>query len=221
MLRVDKLVVAPLPPLSFTVANGECLAVEGPSGSGKSRLLRAIADLEEARGHVFLDGAERSEMSAPSWRRLVRYAATEPMWWTETARAAFPAPTSAARSQASAALAGLLADLALDAALLDKPVSDLSTGERQRLAFARAVIDGPRVLLLDEPTNGLDAASQARVEILIQRELKAGRSVVLASHDSAQIDRLADARLQLARPATLPRATLAADATRPPRGMTQ
>lgn len=218
MLRVDKILVAPLPPLSFTVANGECLAVEGPSGSGKSRLLRAIADLEAARGHVFLDGAERGEMRAPAWRRLVRYAATEPMWWTETARAAFPPPPNPARSPASSALAGLLADLALDPALLDKPVSDLSTGERQRLAFARAVIDSPRVLLLDEPTNGLDAASQARVEILIQRELKAGRSVVLASHDALQIDRLADTRLQLARPATLPRALPASDTARTQRG---
>lgn len=43
MLRVDRLKAEPLPPLSFTVADGECLAVEGPSGSGKTRLLRAIA----------------------------------------------------------------------------------------------------------------------------------------------------------------------------------
>jgi ABC-type iron transport system FetAB ATPase subunit len=77
VLRVDTLKVAPLPPLSFSVANGECLAVEGPSGSGKTRLLRAIADLDPAEGHVFLDGAEKNEMPAPEWRKRVRYACAE------------------------------------------------------------------------------------------------------------------------------------------------
>lgn len=200
MLRVDKLQIAPLPPLSFTVANGECLAVEGPSGSGKTRLLRAIADLEPARGQVFCDGAERNEMRAPTWRRLARYAATEPMWWTETARGAFVAATPAAQYATDALLLTLLPSLLLEASILDKPVGDLSTGERQRLAFARAIIDQPRVLLLDEPTNGLDAQSASHVEALIHRELDTGTSVILASHDPAQIDRLAHVRLQLARP---------------------
>ncbi len=200
MLRVDKIRIAPLPPLTFSVANGECLAVEGPSGSGKTRLLRAIADLDRASGHVFLDGAERNEMRAPTWRRLVRYAATDAMWWTDTARAAFVAPTADGQFALEAALHALLPELLLEPRLLDKPVSDLSTGERQRLAFARAIIDAPRVLLLDEPTNGLDPETTRRVEALIQRELNAGRSVVLASHDGAQIDRLAHVRLQLARP---------------------
>ena len=76
-----ELKVGALPPLSFELPNGECLAVEGPSGSGKSRLLRAIADLDPSPGYVYLDAIERGEMSAPDWRKRVRYVATEPGWW--------------------------------------------------------------------------------------------------------------------------------------------
>lgn len=196
MLRVESLKVDPLPPLTFTVANGECLAVEGPSGSGKTRLLRAIADLDEATGHVFADGAERSEVRAPDWRRRVRYASAEPAWWTPTAREAFPSPTP----ESSARLERLLTAMAIKPAHLDAPLSELSTGERHRLALARALIDEPSVLLLDEPTSGLDAQSGALVEELIRFQLLAGRTVVLATHDQGQIDRLAHARLQLAKP---------------------
>jgi putative ABC transport system ATP-binding protein len=185
-----------LPPLTFTVANGECLAVEGPSGSGKTRLLRAIADLDAAPGQVFIDGAERREMRAPKWRRLVRYASAEPAWWTTTAREAFPTLLPAAKDR----LDRMLAAMTIKPALLDRPLSELSTGERHRLALARALIDEPRVLLLDEPTSGLDPQSAALVEELIRFQLLAGRSVILASHDQHQIERLAHARLQLARP---------------------
>lgn len=196
MLRVESLKVDPLPALTFTVANGECLAVEGPSGSGKTRLLRAIADLEAAPGHIFVDGAERSEVRGPKWRRRVRYASAEPAWWTPTAREAFPAPTP----DNTARLDRLLAAMALNPALLDRALSELSTGERHRLALARALIDEPRVLLLDEPTSGLDPQAGALVEELIRFQLLGGRSVVLASHDQGQIERLAHARLQLAKP---------------------
>lgn len=196
MLRVDHLTIEPLPALSFTVANGECLAVEGPSGSGKTRLLRAIADLEEAPGQVFLDGAERREMRAPKWRRKVRYASAEPSWWTDTARPALMAGSETLNARAER----LLGQMALDPKILDQPLSGLSTGERHRLAFARAILDEPRVLLLDEPTSGLDPQTAALVEELIRFQLLAGRSIVLASHDQGQIERLAHIRLQLAKP---------------------
>ena len=196
VLRVDNLKADPLPPLSFTVADGECMAIEGPSGSGKTRLMRAIADLDASTGHVFLDGAERNEMRAPKWRRRVRYASAEPVWWTDTAREAFDfdLPGTVER------LERLLTAMALNGKFLDRPLSELSTGERHRLALARALIDEPRVILLDEPTSGLDPQSAALVEELIRFQLLARRSVILASHDRGQVDRLADVRLQLAKP---------------------
>ena len=196
MLRVDHLKVKPLPALSFSVADGECLAVEGPSGAGKTRLLRAIADLDIAPGQIFVDGVERAEVRATKWRRLVRYASAEPAWWTDTARPAF----DLRMKSSSERLSRLLSSFALDPKMLDKPLAELSTGERQRLALARALLDEPRVLLLDEPAASLDPQAAALVEEHIKFQLLAGRSVVLASHDQSQIERLAHVRLQLAKP---------------------
>jgi len=189
VLRVDYLSVPGLPTLSFEVPAGECLAVEGPSGSGKTRVLRAIADLDPVDGYVLLDGVERGEVPGPDWRRRVRYASAEPAWWAPAAREHLPANAKADR---------LLTALGLDPAVLDWPLAELSTGERQRLAFLRALADEPRVLLLDEPTSALDPTSAALVEELIRFQLLADRIVLLVSHDAAQIERLAHARLQLA-----------------------
>jgi len=188
LLRVEHLQVGDLPPLTFEVAEGECLAVEGPSGVGKSRLLRAIADLEPAAGQVFLDGAERNEMAAPEWRSRVRYSGAEPAWWTDTARPVFPQANRLDR---------LIGSVGLEASVLDRPIAVLSTGERQRLALVRALIDEPKVLLLDEPTTALDPQAAALVEELIRFHVLSGGTALLVSHDSSQIERLAHARLLL------------------------
>lgn len=193
MLRIEHLRIGERAPLTFEVADGECLAVEGPSGAGKTRLLRAIADLDPAPGQVFLDGAERNEMSSTAWRRQVRFCQAEPAWWTETPRGAFP------REAATERIDRLLHSLGLDAIVLDRPVAILSTGERQRLALARALIDEPNVLLLDEPTTALDGQASALVEELIKYHVLSGRSVILVSHDRHQIERIAHARLLLPR----------------------
>lgn len=195
MLRVERLQVGSLRPLTFEVADGECLAVEGPSGTGKTILLRAIADLDPAPGRVVVDGTERSEVPAYEWRRRVRYCSAEPAWWADTPRACLPnAPATR--------LERLLGTLDLDPSLLDRQVSALSTGERQRLALVRALLDEPSVVLLDEPTGALDVQSMALVEELIRFQMLAGRSVVLVSHNPAQVGRLAHARLQLAKEKT-------------------
>jgi ABC-type multidrug transport system ATPase subunit len=133
VLRVEQLQVAALPPLSFEVADRECLAVEGASGAGKTLLLRAIADLDPAPGQVFVDGAERNEMPAHEWRRRVRYCAAEPQWWTQTPRGCF---SSLLASRPADAIFGCRGPAA------DQPVSALSTGERQRLALVRALVGG-------------------------------------------------------------------------------
>jgi len=198
LLRVEHLKIGALPALSFAVAEGECLAVEGPSGSGKTRILRAIADLDPAEGQIFLDGAERREMLPTDWRKRVRFAAAEPGWWTDSARGTLPAVPGA-----EARLSRLIAAVGLDDAILDRPVAHLSTGERQRIALVRAVLDDPQVLLLDEPTGPLDVTASALVEELIRFQLLSGKTVLLASHDRAMVDRLAHARLELA-PASRP-----------------
>jgi ABC-type multidrug transport system ATPase subunit len=202
LLRIDQLQVGRLPPLSFSVADGECLSIEGPSGAGKTTLLRAIADLDEASGQVFLDGGERREVSGPQWRRNVRYCAAEPAWWTPTPRGSFPRMADTEESgnttRRGSRFGRLLRSLGLTPQHLDQLIPTLSTGERQRLALVRALADEPKVLLLDEPTGSLDGVSAGLVEELIKFLVLSGRTVILVSHDLRQIERLAHARLQLA-----------------------
>src|SRR3954470_23007243 len=69
--------------VSFDLADGECIALQGPSGVGKTLLLRAIADLDPNVGTVRLDGVDRDTMPAPLWRTRVTYVAAEPGWWAD------------------------------------------------------------------------------------------------------------------------------------------
>jgi ABC-type multidrug transport system ATPase subunit len=188
VLRLQDVKVYGLEAVSFEAADGECLAVQGPSGSGKTVLLRAIADLDPAEGSIALDDRDRRIMTGPAWRSRVRFAAAEPGWWEETPRPHF---------RDARAIGGLLEALGLAEKTLDRPISRLSTGERQRLALIRALEDSPDVLLLDEPTGALDAKATARAEKLLKAQLKAGRTILLVSHDPQQVKRMADRKLTI------------------------
>jgi len=161
---------------------GEIVAVMGPSGSGKSLILRAIADLDPNDGKVTLDGASRDQVPAPDWRRRVGYLAAESGWWAETVGPHF--------TDRNAALPTIDA-LGFDPAVFSWSIARLSTGEKQRLALARLLAGVPRVLLLDEPTAALDPEATAHVEALLRDRQKAGVAILLVTHDRAQALRLA------------------------------
>lgn len=84
LLSVRELRTHLLKPASFSLSAGECIAIRGPSGGGKTLLLRAIADLDPSEGIVYLEGHDRTTMSGPEWRRLVGYLPAEPGWWADT-----------------------------------------------------------------------------------------------------------------------------------------
>ena len=84
LLSVRELRTHILKPASLWLSGGECIAIRGPSGGGKTLLLRAIADLDPSDGVVCLEGRDRTTMSGPEWRRLVGYLPAEPGWWADT-----------------------------------------------------------------------------------------------------------------------------------------
>jgi len=188
VFTVQALIPYGLNPVSFSLADGQCYAVFGKSGSGKSLLLRAIADLDPNAGDVLLDDRSRADFSAPSWRQSVVYVPAEAGWWADTVGAHFPDFKAAMR---------LLEALYIPKSCADWPILRLSTGERQRLALIRAFLLKPRVLLLDEPTSGLDANATESVEGLINDYLADGMSVLWVTHDMVQAKRVAKRGLSI------------------------
>ena len=170
---------------------GACAAITGPSGSGKSLFLRMVADLDPNEGKVWLNGTERASITAPEWRRKVTYVSAESGWWADTVIEHF------ARNKRSE-VAGLAARLGLHADLLDASIARLSTGEKQRLALVRALLQCPPVLLLDEPTGPLDEESVTKVEAVLRERMATGISVLLVTHDANQAERLGDQRYRMA-----------------------
>lgn len=169
--------------VSFRVEPGECFCLSGASGAGKSLLLRALADLDPHQGTVCLGTWECAKISPNLWRQRVGYLPAESAWWGTHVHNHF-APTST--------LAPMLEHLGFQGDILQKPISQLSSGQRQRLAIVRTLSVMPRALLLDEPTANLDDHSKERVETLVvQFMVKHKIPVVWVTHDLQQIKRLA------------------------------
>ena len=174
-------------PYSLQIAPGECVSLRGASGSGKSLLLRAIADLDPHDGQVLLDNIASTQIDAPLWRKQVSLLPVESQWWFDEVGAHF-----------SDAHCPWLEPLGFSADAMGWQVSRLSSGEKQRLALARALMNQPRVLLLDEPTASLDPESTAVVEQLVADYRHDTNAAVLwVSHDAQQAIRVGDRHLQL------------------------
>lgn len=174
--------------VKFDLAPGTCLVVTGPSGVGKTTLLRRVADLDPHDGLVALGQTKQSDVPAPDWRRMVMYVASHAGWWAARVRDHFMVDDN---------ILSLMDDFAVGRDKLDAPPSHLSTGERQRMALVRALALQPDFLLLDEPTSALDHEAALKVEAALSASKRAGCGLLIVTHDSAQAERLSDGILQL------------------------
>ncbi len=180
--------------VSFAVPERDVLAVLGPSGSGKSSLLRLLNRLDEpTEGTVFLDGTDYRTLPPQEVRRRIGSVPQSPALRPGTV---FGNVTIGPRLRGESVSADSVEDLLARMDLggyADRDVSDLSGGEAQRVAIARTLITEPEVLLLDEPTSSLDSRSQAQVETLLEGLIReTDLTTVLVTHDDQQARRLAD-----------------------------
>ncbi|MDH5191873.1 MAG: ATP-binding cassette domain-containing protein [Gammaproteobacteria bacterium] len=180
-LLIKQLKTALFGPVDLSVNEGECVCLSGVSGSGKTLLLRSIADLDPHEGDVMLGNETCSAMDAHEWRRQVGLLSSESQWWFEQVGQHFKQPTS-----------DWFEKLGFNNEVMHWQVSRLSSGEKQRLALARLLENNPKVLLLDEPTANLDKENTALVENLVRCLTEKNNTTVLwVSHDADQIKRVA------------------------------
>lgn len=186
VISLQDVSVNELSAINLSVNAGECICLSGPSGSGKSLLLRALADLIPHDGEVFFKGNACSKTPPTTWRKQVGLLPAESFWWHENVGEHF---TSQCDEE--------LQRLGFSKDVYEWQVTRCSTGERQRLALLRLLCLQPEVLLLDEPTASLDEENVQAVEALVKEFQSAGGAVIWVSHDPNQIKRVADRHYQI------------------------
>ncbi|WP_053208311.1 ABC transporter ATP-binding protein [Jiangella muralis] len=179
------------------IPRAACTAIVGPSGAGKSRLLRLLVRLEDPdAGRITFHDTPLEEYDVLELRRRVQLVAQHPVLLTDSVaeeirlgRPALP----------PAEVGALLERVGLPAPFHTRATSGLSGGETQRVCLARSLALDPQVLLLDEPTAALDAASACAIEHTVRDLVARGTTVVLVSHNTDQVRRLADQVIVLER----------------------
>ena len=194
--------VRALDEVAFEVAAGEWIAIMGPSGSGKTTLINILGGLDRPTGgRVVVDGTDVANLNE---RDLTRYRAEKIglvfqqfhlvpyLSAVENVMLAQYFHSVADEKEAARALVRVgLGDR------LDHLPSQLSGGEQQRVAVARALINQPKLILADEPTGNLDEANEHTVLTLLQDLHASGHTILVVTHSPA-IGRMADRRIELA-----------------------
>ncbi|AEA97507.1 MULTISPECIES: ABC transporter ATP-binding protein [Alteromonas] len=180
-----------LSPISFEVKSGESVAIIGASGSGKSTLLGLLAGLDQVtEGEIFLDGEGLHSMGEEE-RAVLR---GNKVGFIFQSFMLVQSLTALENVMLPAEIAGLDNPKALAMNILEQVglkhrahhfPNQLSGGEQQRAAIARAFITSPKILFADEPTGNLDAKNSAKIEsLLFQMNREKGTTLVLVTHDN-------------------------------------
>lgn len=193
--------------VTLEIRSGQFVALLGSSGSGKSTLLNLMAGLDRpTSGAIFANGKNLSEMNS---LELARYRSkTVGMVFQSfnllprmTLEENVELPLRLAevdRNERKERVQEALARVRLDQRLSHRP-SEMSGGEQQRAALARALVNRPTILFADEPTGNLDSATgESIMQLLKEIQLKMGMTVVMVTHERSLADRFADRIVALA-----------------------
>lgn len=172
-----------------------CTAVVGRSGAGKSRLLRLLVRLDDPdTGQITFHGSGLRRYDVLELRRRVQLVAQHPVVLTDSVASEV---RLGCPDLDPAGVRALLERVGLPPSFCDRMTSGLSGGEVQRVCLARALALQPEVLLLDEPTAALDMASASAIEHTVRDLAQRGGAVVLVSHNTDQVRRVADQAIVL------------------------
>ncbi|MFZ0732191.1 MAG: ATP-binding cassette domain-containing protein [Candidatus Sulfotelmatobacter sp.] len=196
MLEVDSLTkrfgkTAVVDGVSFSVEAGEVVGLVGPNGAGKSTSMKIIcALLRPNSGSVTIDGISLSENARRDYLSRLGALIESPAFYPGLNGRDHLAYLTRVRGRCSDSLiADTLLRVGLDAAST-KPVRKYSTGMKQRLGIAMAILHKPKLLILDEPTNGLDPAAIIAIRKLIGQLAEDGIAVLVSSHLLSEIERV-------------------------------
>ena len=190
--------------VSLSIAQGECLALVGESGCGKTTLGRAALGFRDLRGgQVVFDGEDISALPPARARHLRRdlqlifqdpYASLDPQATIgATIRAPLDIHRIGTRAERAARVTEMMQAAGLSPALADRYPHEFSGGMRQRVVIARALILNPRLLVCDEPTSALDVSIQAQIlNLLLDLKAQMGLTYLFISHDLAVVEHVAD-----------------------------
>ncbi len=186
--------------ISFQVRAGECLSITGPSGSGKSALLRLLNRFDDPQqGEICFHGKSLYSFDPLEIRRRIALVLQQPVMFYGTVRENL-LRRPGRQHPPEAALVQALEEVGLDRLFLDRNATELSGGEKQRISIARSLLGGPEILLLDEPTSALDARSLHLVaHLIIQLNRVRGLTLIVVTHQAELIHRLGGRVLLLER----------------------
>lgn len=169
------------PPVTLEVNPGEIIGITGGSGSGKTVFLKALSDMIEHEGKVFLDGIEQAKFSPSNWRKKVTLLPAEVFFFEKMVLDELKKTDDKS-----------FLDMGFKPETIHlKKTSSLSSGEKQRVGFLRVLENKPEVMLLDEPSANLDEKNKASMESIAKKYILENKACIIwVSHDLNQLKRV-------------------------------